>query len=210
MPHSSRWTCRRRHLVHGKPLSIVTPSVLNNCKIRGINWPAGFDICAFPMSCRKWRLVWSINFAGPAKLWRHHDLIYARQWTISSSTTFHFSKWNVTIVSGDQAQRAHTQTQRQQRAMNVWVFFLQIFCEWCGCHFIKRGYESPHMMCLENSNREFNMSYSKTSWCYPLKPLIKIKSSSQHFQWILRVVLSLTGGGAKLNSLRPSDAYMRQ
>ena len=95
---------------------------------------------------------------------------------------------------------AHTRKHNGNNARWTFeFFFLQIFCKWCGCHFIKRGYESPHMMCLENSNRKFNMSYSKTSWCYPLKPLIKIKSSSQHFQLILRVVLSLTGGGATLN-----------
>ena len=62
VPHSSRWTWRRGYLVHG------------NLYIRGINWPAGFDIHAFnsyvthglclvSMSCRKWRMVSSVTTA---------------------------------------------------------------------------------------------------------------------------------------------------
>ena len=85
--------------------------------IRGINWPAGFDICAFnpcvphslclvPMSCCKWRLVWSVNFslhAQPAKLWRHNNLIYAHHLTIMLvSTPFHCSKRGVAMVRRSQ------------------------------------------------------------------------------------------------------------
>ena len=73
----------------------------------GINWPAWFDIHAFnpyvahglywvAMSCRKWHLVWIVNFAlhvELAKLWRHTDLIHARRLTMTLvSTTSHCSK----------------------------------------------------------------------------------------------------------------------
>ena len=87
-------------------------------QIRDIKWTAGFDIHAFnpyithglclvPMSCREWRLVWSVNFALPAelaRLWRHNDLIYAQRLTMTLvSTTSRCSKRNVTMVSGSMA-----------------------------------------------------------------------------------------------------------
>ena len=43
------------------------------------------------------------------------------------------------------------------------------------------------------------MSYSKTRWGYSLKAVIKVKTSPQHFQWILRVALSSTQGGLAIN-----------
>ena len=39
-------------------------------------------LCLVPMSCRKWRLVWSVNFALHTELWRHDDLIYVRRLTM--------------------------------------------------------------------------------------------------------------------------------
>ena len=63
-------------------------------------------LCLFPMSCRTLCLVWSVNCALYAKLWRHNDLIYARHLIMTmtlESTTFHCSKRYVKIVSGSLA-----------------------------------------------------------------------------------------------------------
>ena len=45
------------------------------------------------------------------------------------------------------------------------------------------------------------MSLSKTRWGYSSKAAIKMKTSPQHFQWVLHVALSLTKGGVTTNLL---------
>ena len=132
-------------------------------QIRDINWTAGFDIhpfnpyvthglCLVPMSCREWRLVWSVNFAlhaELAKVWRHNDLIYAQRLTMTLvPTASHCSKRDVTMVSGSMTTLNTVRSQRQQRAMQVRFFDTDILKHYC--HFIDRAYESPHMMHIEH------------------------------------------------------------
>ena len=71
------------------------------------------------------------------------------------------------------------------------------------CHFIDRGYESPHMMHLENRHLEIwyiYMSYSKTKLGYSLKAAMKMKTSPQHFQWILHGTVPDSRQGVIFNS----------
>ena len=132
----------------------------------GINWPTGFNVCPFNpsvpynlclilLSCslsyykRPW--IQNVNFAvhpEPQNLWRHNNLIYTRnKRSRLRQQLLIFFKPEVTKTSGSQAT-LHTRVQIAT-ATTCGERFWQTFGTWCGCHFIARGHEFPHMVRLE-------------------------------------------------------------
>ena len=143
------------------------------------------------MGRRKWRLVWSVNFAlhaEPTKLWRHNDLIYAqRLWQQLSVVPSETSQWSMPAL---QHNTAHTCTDHNgNNGRRTFVFLTQTFGKWYECHFIERGNESPHKMHLENRDLKIWNSCSKVIWGYTEKVVIKMEISPHHF---LCVAPSLT------------------